>query len=210
MSAVASRLPRTDRDERRETILQIAHAAFLEDGYAATSMSGIAAKVGGSKATLYNYFSSKEDLFAAVIEERCRDFHEMLYEADLESLDFRKALTILGERAVRWMLRDDSIATYRLITAEAGRFPELGRAFYLAGPHKGKEMLAEFFGRAAERGHIKPGYMMGMGINFMVLCKGELQHRKLWNLDEPTDKDIETSVANAVNMFLAAYGTEPL
>lgn len=170
-------------------------------------MSSIAARVGGSKATLYNYFSSKEELFAAVIEERCRDFHEMLYDADLESDDFRKALTILGERAVRWMLRDDSIATYRLITAEAGRFPELGRAFYLAGPHKGKEMLAEFFGRAAERGHIKPGYMMAIAINFIVLCRGELHHRKLWNIDEPTDKDIEAAVANAVNMFLAAYGT---
>ena len=206
MSAVASRLPKTDRDERRETILKIAHAAFLEDGYAATSMSSIAAKVGGSKATLYNYFSSKEELFSAVIAERCRDFHEMLYEADLESHDFRKALTTLGERAVRWMLRDDNIATYRLITAEAGRFPELGRAFYLAGPQKGKEMLAEFFGRAAENGHLKPGYMMGVGIHFMVLCKGELQHRKLWNIDEPTDKDIETSVANAVDMILAAYG----
>ncbi len=152
MSAAAARLPKTDRDERRETILQIAHAAFLEDGYASTSMSGIAAKVGGSKATLYNYFSSKEELFAAVIAERCRDFHEMLYDADLESHDFRKALTTLGERAVRWMLRDDSIATYRLITAETGRFPELGRVFYLAGPQKGKEMLAEFFGRAAENG----------------------------------------------------------
>ena len=208
MSAVASRLPRTDRDERRETILQIAHAAFLEDGYAATSMSAIAAKVGGSKATLYNYFSSKEELFAAVIEERCRDLQEMLYDADLENQDFRKALTILGESAVRWMLRDDSIATYRLITAEAGRFPELGRAFYLAGPQKGKEMLAEFFGRAAERGHMKPGYMVTTAIHFMSLCKGELQHRKLWNLDEPTDKDIQTTVANAVTMFLAAYGTE--
>jgi AcrR family transcriptional regulator len=206
MSAVASRLPRTDRDERRETILQIAHAAFLEDGYAATSMSAIAAKVGGSKATLYNYFSSKEDLFGAVIAERCRDFEEMLYDADLETQDFRKALTILGERAVRWMLRDDSIATYRLITAESARFPELGRAFYLAGPQKGKEMLAEFFGRAAERGHLKPGYMMAATVHFMALCKGELQHRKLWNIDTPTDKDIETTVATAVNVFLAAYG----
>ena len=206
MSAVASRLPRTDRDERRDTILQIAHAAFLVDGYATTSMSAIAAKVGGSKATLYNYFSSKEDLFAAVIAERCRDFEEMLYDADLETQDFRKALTILGERAVRWMLRDDSIATYRLITAESARFPELGRAFYLAGPQKGKEMLAEFFGRAAERGHLKPGYMMAATVHFMALCKGELQHRKLWNIDEPSDKDIEISVANAVNIFLAAYG----
>jgi AcrR family transcriptional regulator len=207
MSSAASRLPRTDRDERRETILRIAHAAFLEDGYAATSMSSIAAKVGGSKATLYNYFPSKEELFSAVIAERCRDFQEMLYDADLESQDFRKALTILGERAVRWMLRDDSIATYRLITAEAGRFPELGRAFYMAGPQKGKEMLAEFFGRAAKRGHIKPGYMIAIAIHFMVLCRGELHHRKLWNIDEPTDKDIEATVANAVTMFLAAYGT---
>jgi TetR/AcrR family transcriptional repressor of mexJK operon len=206
MSAVASRLPRSDRDERRENILQIAHMAFLEDGYAATSMSSIAAAVGGSKATLYNYFSSKEELFSAVIAERCRDFEEMLYDADLESQDFRKALTTLGERAVRWMLRDDSIATYRLITAETGRFPELGRAFYLAGPQKGKEMLAEFFGRAAERGHLKPGYMMAMAIHFMTLCKGELQHRKLWSIDTPTDKDIETTVATGVNVFLAAYG----
>jgi len=206
MSAVASRLPRSDRDERRETILKIAHAAFLEDGYAATSMSSIAAKVGGSKATLYNYFSSKEELFSAVIEERCRDFQEMLYDADLENQDFRKALTFLGTEAVRWMLRDDSIATYRLITAESGRFPELGRAFYLAGPQKGKEMLAEFFGRAAEKGHLKPGYMTGLAVHFMTLCKGELQHRKLWNIDTPTDKDIETTVATAVNVFLAAYG----
>lgn len=206
MSAVASRLPRSDRDERRETILKIAHAAFLEDGYAATSMSSIAAKVGGSKATLYNYFSSKEELFSAVIEERCRDFQEMLYDADLDSQDFRKALTFLGTEAVRWMLRDDSIATYRLITAESGRFPELGRAFYLAGPQRGKEMLAEFFGRAAEKGHLKPGYMTGLAVHFMTLCKGELQHRKLWNIDTPTDKDIETTVATAVNVFLAAYG----
>ena len=47
------RMPaRPDRDERREAILKVARAAFLSDGYAATSMSAIAAKVGGSKATL--------------------------------------------------------------------------------------------------------------------------------------------------------------
>ena len=207
MSAIASRLPKTDRDERRETILRIAHAAFLEDGYAATSMSSIAAKVGGSKATLYNYFSSKEELFSAVIEERCRGVQDMLFDAEQESQDFRKVLTRLGENAVRWMLRDDSIATYRLVTAETGRFPELGRAFYLAGPQKGKEMLAEFFGRAAENGHVRPGHMMTMGFHFIELCRGELHHRKLWNISDPTDKEIETSVANAVNVFLAAYGT---
>ena len=40
-------------------MLDIARAAFLREGYAAASMSEIAAKVGGSKATLYSYFPSK-------------------------------------------------------------------------------------------------------------------------------------------------------
>jgi TetR/AcrR family transcriptional repressor of mexJK operon len=206
MGTIASRLPKTDRDERRETILHIAHAAFLEDGYAATSMSSIAAKVGGSKATLYNYFSSKEELFSAVIAERCRTLQEILYDAELESEDIRKILAHLGERVVRWMLRDDNIATYRLITAESGRFPELGRAFYLAGPQKGKEMLAEFFGRVAEKGHIRPGDTMTMAIHFIELCRGELHHRKLWNISDPSNRDIETTVATAINVFLVAYG----
>jgi AcrR family transcriptional regulator len=202
-----ARLPKTDRDERRETILQIAHAAFLEDGYAATSMSGIAAKVGGSKATLYNYFSSKEELFAAVIAERCRTLQEILVDAELEAPNFRRVLTHLGENVVRWMLRDENIATYRLITAETSRFPELGRAFYMAGPQKGKEMIAEFFGRAAKNGDVRPGDTMTMAIQFMELCRGDLHHRRLWNISIPSDKDIETTVANAVTAFLAAYGT---
>jgi AcrR family transcriptional regulator len=65
---ILSSTPKKGRDEKRAAIVKIAYEAFLTDGYAATSMSSIAAKVGGSKATLYNYFASKEELFAAVIE----------------------------------------------------------------------------------------------------------------------------------------------
>ena len=44
------------RDERRDGILDVGRDCFLVDGYAATSMSSIAARLGGSKGTLYNYF----------------------------------------------------------------------------------------------------------------------------------------------------------
>ena len=47
-----------------------ARKAFLRDGYGQTSMSSIAADVGGSKTTLWNYFPSKEDLFAAVVDDQ--------------------------------------------------------------------------------------------------------------------------------------------
>jgi AcrR family transcriptional regulator len=206
MDAAPTRLPRTDRDERRDHIIRVAQAAFLANGFAATSMNGIAAKVGGSKATLYYYFPSKEELFVAAFTERTRALEEVLFDDALEKLPIRKALTILGGRAVRWALRDDSLAIFRLVAAESARFPELGPAYYLAGPHKGKQLLADFFGRAIQRGQLKPGATMTMAITFVHMCLGELQHRKLWNLGEPTAKEIDASVENGVAVFLAGYG----
>ena len=58
------------RQSRREAILDVAAQSFLEHGYAGTTMSAIAATLGGSKGTLWSYFASKEVLFAAVIDRR--------------------------------------------------------------------------------------------------------------------------------------------
>src|ERR1700743_3190725 len=59
-------------DAKRRAILHVASEVFLAQGYAATSMSEIAAKVGGSKGPLSNYFRSKEELFSAFITETCQ------------------------------------------------------------------------------------------------------------------------------------------
>jgi AcrR family transcriptional regulator len=198
---------RSGRDERRDAILRIAFDAFLTEGYAATSMSSIAAKVGGSKATLYNYFASKEELFGAVIGEKCQDFHHQLFESEAYDGDIRSALIRIGERLIRLVLSDEKIAVYRLITAETARFPELGRAFYRSGPEKGKQFMAEYFDRAVAEGKLKPGDTMTMAIHFFDLCKGELHQRKLWNVeDRISDDEIAKSAARAIDVFLAAYG----
>src|SRR3546814_10130821 len=56
------------RTAQRSHILAIARRHFLARGYAATTMSAIAADVGGSKATLWNHFKSKDDLFAELVK----------------------------------------------------------------------------------------------------------------------------------------------
>src|SRR5580700_6785988 len=123
--------PRCGRDDKREAIVRTALEAFLADGYAETSMSSVAAKVGGSKATLYNYFKSKEELFAAVVERKCEQIRKLLNEAEIEGGgDLKATLTNFGEHFVELLLSDDSIETFRLATAEAARFPEIGRAIY--------------------------------------------------------------------------------
>ena len=207
MSSSAAVRLKPERDEKREHILKMAYAAFLSDGYAATSMSSIAARVGGSKATLYNYFSSKEELFAAVIEEKCRDVQALFLDFHPDAADFRQVLTQLGERLVHMALRDDSIATFRLITAESARFPELGRLFYMGGRQRGKQILGDFFERAQKAGKLRPGNPKDMAVLFVELCKGELVLLKVWNVQpKPTEKEIKANIATAVAVFLAAYG----
>ncbi len=200
--------PKKARDDRREAILKIACDAFLADGYADTSMSSIAARLGGSKATLYNYFPSKEELFIAVIDEKCQDVQHLLFETHFETMNLEATLNSLGRRFLRLLFSEEKIAIYRLITASAARFPQLGRAFYQAGPEQGKQRLASFFAQAVEDGKLRPGDTGVMAGHFFHLCTGDIHRRKLWNvITGDVEAEIDTSVAQGVRAFLAAYGT---
>lgn len=53
---------------RREKILEVAERLFVQQGFRATTMEGVAEYVGMSKVTVYGYFKDKDTLFAAVAE----------------------------------------------------------------------------------------------------------------------------------------------
>ncbi|WP_229054582.1 TetR/AcrR family transcriptional regulator [Aeromicrobium sp. Leaf350] len=57
------------RAEREQQILAVASLAFGTDGFAATNLADVAAEAGISKPLIYNYFGSKEGLFAACLDE---------------------------------------------------------------------------------------------------------------------------------------------
>ena len=53
--------------KKRMSILNAAQQAFIDEGYDNASMDRIAELAGASKRTVYNHFSSKEDLFKEVL-----------------------------------------------------------------------------------------------------------------------------------------------
>ncbi|KAF1017406.1 MAG: HTH-type transcriptional regulator RutR [Stenotrophomonas maltophilia] len=71
--------PQRLTDRKREDIVRAAVEEFRAAGYEATSMDRIAAVAGVSKRTVYNHFPSKEELFAAILEE--------LWESSAASVD---------------------------------------------------------------------------------------------------------------------------
>jgi AcrR family transcriptional regulator len=65
-SAVRRRIPASDR---RVLILEAAREAFADGGYHRTSLDAVAGQAGVSKALLYEHFSSKRELHAAMLEQ---------------------------------------------------------------------------------------------------------------------------------------------
>ena len=207
MSLVESAPKVTRGDLRRRAILDIARETFLKEGYAAASMSAIGARAGGSKATLYTYYPSKADLFAAVMADMCGQSRlELTTEADSTS-QLPAALRRLGSRYVRLMLSDELVTLHRLVVAESVRFPELGQALYVVGPRLGKATLAERLERFVADGQLRPCDIYRAAGHFFDLCLSGLYRRRLWNLDEPiTEADMDHNVETAAEVFLRAYG----
>jgi AcrR family transcriptional regulator len=72
-------MPQVLKDEVRARILDAALAVFAADGFERTTMAAIADRAGLGTASLYRYYASKDDLFAAVVTpELTRRFEALL------------------------------------------------------------------------------------------------------------------------------------
>lgn len=134
-----------NKARKRTEIVDIATHWFLEHGYAATSMSAIAEELGGSKATLWAHFCSKEDLFAAVIDQQVETF-----SGDIDEVLTNQSFSLPGLRRVclrflDCLLRDNAVRLYRLVLSEGSRFPVISEMFYARGPAKLRKCIIEFY-----------------------------------------------------------------
>jgi AcrR family transcriptional regulator len=194
------------RDLKRDAILEVARAVFTEEGYADASMSIIAARVGGSKGTLYNYFKSKEELFSAYVREECGHFADEMFALD-DQHDVVSRLTAIGTRFLGHLLSERSVRTFQLVVAEVHRTPELAQAFYEAGPAVGLARLTQVLEEARDKGEIVADDCEIAAQQFMSLCKGSVHFQYALNLiDRPCEAAIAPIVSEAVLTFMARYG----
>lgn len=193
-------------DERRETFVAAAREAFFTNGYGATSMSAIAAKVGGSKTTLWTYFPSKQDLFAAVIDDLVARFSETL-EVPLDTHGEIEEELCRFARALLGTLHSQPIVDmHRLIIGEAGRFPELGAMMYERGPARGKARLAQHLDIFMAHGALRRGdSWVATNQLAAMLQGGSPQRRMIGLISRPSDQELRDEASTAVHTFLRGW-----
>lgn len=197
---------RIDREDRREMILDVATEIFLQEGYASASMSVIAARLGGSKGTLYNYFKSKEELFTAYVQRNCEFHRGQIGELLKEEGEARAVLANFARKYLRIFTSEKTLQNWRVISAESAKSPEMGRLFYETGPLRGARLLAEYLDLAVARGELKIDDTLRAAHQFTSLIHGRLIKARLLNyLPVPTDEEINAEVDSAIFVFFAAY-----
>lgn len=195
------------RDQRRERILQTARDVFYEVGYAGASMSLISARLGGSKATLYAYFASKEELFEAIIREQCGEFAAVL-QARIGSDDLRTTLTEIAHELMRVVMSDRAIRTIQLVIEESHRNPGLARLFASVMESQGKSSLELLLQTAHNKGQIHAPDIGEATRILKALMFGDCHFKRLLGLaPEPSDETISRQIDRAVDVFMAYYGT---
>ena len=170
-------------------------------------MSTIAARLGGSKGTLYNYFKSKEELFDAVMQRQCGALAETLFDVEHEGGDARERLEHFGAAFLKLLLTPESLGIHRVVVGESGRFPEVGRTFYEMGPKVILTRMAAYLSDLMDQGVLRRADPFVAAQQFKDLAISGVLQPRTWGVitEDLTDNELETQVNNAVDTFLRAY-----
>jgi len=195
------------KQDRREAIVDAARDSFLEHGYAGTSMSGLLKTLGGSKATLWSYFRSKEELFAAVVERLCASVRLELRNILDSSGGLEPGLIAFCRQFLQTIGSPDAVITWRMVVGESGRFPELGRIFYERAAGFTETTLAAYLARHVASGALRQEDPLEMAQALIALCTGRHNRRLLWGAEPEEPSVIDDQARRFVDLFLRAYGT---
>jgi AcrR family transcriptional regulator len=197
---------RTKTEAKRQAILEVATQAFRELGFERTSVAEICNRMGASKATVYNYFETKEALFIAVMFQSSEHEFEAIHKAlDPNHDDISEALRQFGRKFLAFIYSAPVMAARRLITAESIR-SELGKAYYERGPQKGEQLIQEFLARSMNKGVLRKSKAAVASCHYRSLLESEFIERFMFGLvGEITEREINEAVDRAVDVFMRAY-----
>ncbi len=195
-----------NRAAKEARILQAAFRIFSLAGYAGASMDAIADAARVSKPTLYQYYGSKEALFAAMMDSA----RDVMLEPFGASGSMVAQLHRFAWSYADVVMRPDLLGLARLVIGEAARFPEIGAAYQAAGPDRLLAGMMDWLNsqRAAGRLVFEDAELAAQDLWALILSAPRTQ--ALHRPDAVPDRaQIRRYLDNGLRVFLRAYSTDP-
>jgi TetR/AcrR family transcriptional regulator, mexJK operon transcriptional repressor len=191
---------------KQQKILEMAAKLFLQNGYEGVSVDEVTRAAGGSKTNVYTYFGGKEGLFTAVVDYLMAARLQPFKDLKVSDHPPEKALKEIGRTFLDIILDEHILALHRLIVAESARFPQLGRAWFAAGPEYVYRSVEGYLEAQQRVGRLRPGNPRRAAALFLDMITFDVHHRTLLGVTpRPGQAELERLVEDAVDTFLHGY-----
>ena len=199
---------RVRTEDKRREIVEIAAQLFQEQGYDRTSMSQISERVGGSKATLYGYFKSKEELLMAVLYQDIGTKADEMMANFLAVDDLREGLVALGIAYLTRRLSDRPTANMRMLAAQPEELG-LGKRFFENVLQPAWRRLAWRIGKMMDDGQLRQADPWMAAMQWKGMVEADMTDRRLIGaLREADPEEVRRYAVAAADAFLTLYGAK--
>lgn len=201
-------MARVRTEKKRDEIVKVAAAAFDELGYDRCSMALLSERLGGSKATLYGYFPSKDELLRAVLDLQIATDADRIMRDFPASDDLHESLVLLGTAYLNKRMSPVPVMNIRMVATQPPG-STMGKEFYYGVMRPAFRRLVEKFEVLIEQGRLRRADPEIMMLHWKGLCDWDfLEQRLLGAIDGPDPKDVRKAVTLAADAFLRLYGVD--
>jgi AcrR family transcriptional regulator len=197
-------------DSKRQAILENAYRLFRAQGFDGTSMADITTEVGGSKATLYSHFPSKEELFVECMMAALQNYmSDTLKHLDASRSDPQAALRNFGTSVLNFICSPEQVEVRRLMIAEAAR-SGTGKLFFDKLTAL-RAQISSFLDACMKSGMLRLDDPDLAADHLGALLEAEVLEPLLLNVRDaaPDEKETALAAGRAVAAFLRAYAPTP-
>lgn len=193
---------------KHDAIVMAARRIFLARGYGPASMEDVAREAGVAKQTVYKHFGSKSGLFREIVEGIANDVLSPMAVPEVRETDPAEALGLLARRFVTLVVDPVSVGLFRLLVAEASRFPEMAEPIFHAGPDRLVRQLAAFLERATAAGRLRVENPRMAAEQFFGALRGNIQLKAAFAPEVLSAEPFLAYADSAVAAFLRAHAVK--
>jgi TetR/AcrR family transcriptional regulator, mexJK operon transcriptional repressor len=191
---------RAEAERRIDHLLDVAAAVFIEEGYNAATMEGIAQAAGFWKQAIYQRYGDKRTLFAEVVK-RLAELQPIRFPED-DDLPIAEGMRLRIHHMLNAFLQPEGQAIYKLFMRDTHRFPELVAVISETANNSFRVPLQQYLKRKRRQGVIRKVNIAKVCVYTADLVYGTMMRFFLTENLQVTDRDLKKAAQEITDLLL--------
>lgn len=191
--------------EKSKAILNAAIQEFYTKGYEGSSMDTISKEANVSKATVYNHFKNKEELFLAIVKILTDEFEKDFEYSFDEKKTIKRQLTEIAQKEMDFLNKEKNIQLIQIITIVMIQKNDIGLKILKENKKDRMSIVEDWFNKAKELNLLEFDDTTFVSKQFIGLIKTFAFYPQLYGAPLLSKKDQEKTIKKSVDMILKLY-----